>query len=286
MLPRAPQPYQPQGHTIPHGATRPSSLTPELAPLRPYLKPRAVSLPPINALLTQPPAPPLDPTSPLTHSDTAELVTPPNIQSEQFFVAPDGGFLVTSPVYQLTAARHTVPVKARLEEAPTSAGMKRTGVSLEKPDSSSIDPWSSCVSINTEEYAPAWREDPPAHSGTRIRQLKARRNGKRKAYGYCHYVADDFCLRDACTWVPPREICDERSEEGWFRFAERILDWRDRAMKYQGTWDERDEMVWHCNDTPSELRTKHMQAAKALSEIDELQPDSDRVTRASKRRRA
>jgi hypothetical protein len=282
MPARTPQRHRSQVHLDSRGAPRANELAPELAPLRLSSRRQAVVLPPINTLLTSPTA---SLPSPLTHTDT-EPATPPNKRSEAFLVAPDGGFLV-SPGHQLSTARHTVPVQVQLEETPLSAGVKRTRASAleETSDSSSMDSWSSRVSINTDEYAPVWQRDAPAHSGTRIRQLKVGRNSKRKAYGYCHYVADDYCLREACTWVPPREIRNERSEEGWFRFAERILDWRDQAMRYQGTQEERDGMVWHCGDAPSELRTKHMHATKVSSETDELQPNGDRVTHASKRRR-
>lgn len=98
-------------------------------------------------------------------------------------------------------------------------------------------------------------------------------------------MADDCTLREACAWVPPREIHDERSEEDWFRFAERILDWRDRAMKDRGTWEEQKEIAWYCGNTPSELRVKQMRGAKAASQTDELQSDDGQVAHNSKRRR-
>jgi len=203
---------------------------------------------------------------------------PPNFRREGFILAPDGGFITISPRDQLPPAQHT---QARLGDAAASAAMKRKRT----PAPEEISDATSAASINSNEYAPLWQKDARAHSGTRTRRLKFGRQGKRKGYGYCHYVADDYTVREACAWVPPREICDERSKEDWFRFAERILDWRDQAMKDQGTWEEQKEIAWYCGNMPSELRVKQMCRAKAASQTDELLSDNSQVAHNSKRRR-
>ena len=267
------------------GVGRANSPARGLAPLRPSSGWQTVVLPPINTFLPPQMDLPHDHTSSLTPTDT-EPATPPTNRREALMVASGSGLIIISPRHQLPTSQHAMPVQVHFDETPVSAGVKRTrAFAFEESDLTSVDSWSSRMSINSDEYAPVWQRDEPTHSGTRTRRLDTGRKGKRKAYGYCHYVADDYHLREACTWVPPREIRDERSEESWFRFAERILDWRDRAIKDHGTQEEQDEMVWACGDTPSELRMRRMHATKAAPQRDELQPDDDWAARNSKRRR-